>query len=382
MPALYLRLLGQPALPLCFRGALRGVSPLLAAFAIAAPVCAQTSTQTEAAPRAPRAATPYVNRNLVFLDPAHGGQDTGAHIGSQALEKDLNLSLASGVRALLAANNVGVLMSRDADANDLSATTLTSAQVADNRAGMANHARPVACVLFHATPAGSGVHVILSPLAPAEPGGGSGGPIPWDSAQATFVAQSERLADSIGGRIRGAGVPVRLTRASVRPLDNLLCPAVVVEVGPLPGSPATPVSDAAYQSRVTEAVGAALVAWHKEAEAEAAAAKAAASTPTASPAPSPTTAPVAPTGSPAPFARGTAHPPSGAKAAPSGSSAVTPARPRAPKPRPIPEPAEPAPPAAPIIRQPPAEPAPPAPIIRRPPPPAQLAGTPPGEAAP
>ncbi len=339
-----------------------GLSRLLVALAVATalPMSAQTLTQTEA-PAAPRPATPYVNRNLVFLDPAHGGQDAGAHIGSQALEKDLDLALASRVRSLLAADNIGVLMSRDADSSDLTATTLTSAQVADNRAGVANHARPVACVLFHATPAGSGVHLILSPLTPQESVGGNG-PVPWDLAQATFVSQSERLANSIGLRIRNAGVPVRLTRASVRPLDNLLCPAVVVEMAPLPGSTVT---DAAYQGRVAEAVGAALVAWHKAADAGAAAAKAAASA---------AANPVSPTGASATPARGTEHPTSGTKAAPEGSAPVAPVR--APTPRPIPAPAA---PAAPIIRQRPASPAPPAPIIRRPPA-AEPAGIPPGAA--
>ncbi len=371
---------------------LLGLLGLLIAMAAGPSVLAQSSAVEEAASPspAPRVAAPYVNRNLVFLDPAHGGQDTGAHIGSSVLEKDVNLALAARVRASLAANNVGVLMSREADANDLTATTLTSAQVADNRAGMANHARPVACVVFHATSAGSGVHVLVSPLAQAEPGGG---PIAWDAAQATFAGQSERLANSIGMSLRNAGVPVRLTRASVRPLDNLLCPAVVVEVAPLPGSPATAASDAAYEGRVGDAVGAALVAWHRGAEADAAAAKAAAaqaaaSGTTAAPRALPT-APAA-SGAAAGARPPSARPSSSGNAAPSGSAPRSglgsgagsgAAAPRAPRLRPIPEPAEPLPPRAPIIRQPPAAPAAPAPIIRRPPPSsAPPAGAPPGEA--
>jgi N-acetylmuramoyl-L-alanine amidase len=50
-------------------------------------------------------------------------------------------------------------------------------------------------------------------------------------------------------------------------LDNLECPAVAIELAPLPvaGSDATPVTDAEYQQRVAATLTAALQAWREHA---------------------------------------------------------------------------------------------------------------------
>ena len=51
---------------------------------------------------------------LVALDPGHGGDSTGAAYGGVS-EKDLNLAIAQQAAALLEAEGVSVLMTRDAD---------------------------------------------------------------------------------------------------------------------------------------------------------------------------------------------------------------------------------------------------------------------------
>lgn len=199
------------------------------------------------------------NRTLVFLDPAHGGGDTGARINEHIVEKDITLALAFRIRSLLSARGFSVAMTRDTD----SASTPPSAPLSlDDRAGLANHARPLACLLLHATASGSGVHLYTSELAPTS---AESTPAPWLTAQAAWVSQSQRLASLIGAALGRAKIPLVLSRASVRPVDSLTCPALVVELAPSTANPAT-LADAAYQQRVAEALAGALVVWQNQAQ--------------------------------------------------------------------------------------------------------------------
>ena len=190
-------------------------------------------------------------RTSILLDPAHGGPDAGAHLPNNLLEKDITLALTTRLRTALANAGFPVTTTRDADA----------ALTPDQRAGIANHARPAACLLLHATAAGtSGIHIITSALpAATEPPR----TIPWDTAQSAAIPQSLRLANQLGLALLNAKLPVTLTQATLRPLDNLTCAAVVIEIAPLanPESTPTPVSDPAYQQRIAEAVAAALTTW-------------------------------------------------------------------------------------------------------------------------
>ncbi len=89
--------------------------------------------------------------------------------------------------------------------------------------------------------------------------------IPWDTAQTDSIPQSLRLANEIGTALARARLPVHLSRASVRPIDSLTCPAVAIEIAPLLSGP-TPVSDPVYQQRVAEAVSTALLFWRAHAD--------------------------------------------------------------------------------------------------------------------
>ena len=203
-----------------------------------------------------------MNHNLVVLDPAHGGPDAGAKLGDQLLEKDVTLALAARLRATLTAAGFTVVATRDAD----SLTPLTN----DQRAETANRAHAVACLVIHATGTGSGVHVYASTLEAKEPAaaGDDFEATPWDSAQAESVGQSLRLQSDLNAAMGTANLPAVMGRATVKPLDNLTCPAVVVEVAPLrtEGGDATPVSDGAYQQRVADALAKALQTWRTHAD--------------------------------------------------------------------------------------------------------------------
>jgi N-acetylmuramoyl-L-alanine amidase len=227
----------------------------------------------------PATATPStMNHNLVVLDPAHGGPDAGATLGDQLLEKNVTLAVAAKLRAALIAAGFTVVTTRDADP--------PAALSTDDRAEAANRAHAVACIVIHATGTGSGVHIYTSSLQPPAPADDTGAdfspafvPTPWDIAQAAYVRQSLQLAGDLRSGLAAASLPTSVGSASVRPLDNLMCPAVAVELAPLavPGSDATPVSDAAYQQHVADALTAALGQWRTHAEPPATAASDAAS---------------------------------------------------------------------------------------------------------
>ena len=210
-------------------------------------------------------ATPQMNHNLIVLDPAHGGPDPGAALGNNVLEKNVTLAFAVKLRAALATANFTVATTRDADVSD----PLT----ADQRAEIANRTHAVACIVIHATATGSGVHVYTSNLQPALPDDNVPfAPIPWDEAQAGFVSQSRRLAADLNAALAKDTIPVLTGQAPLRPLDNLMCPSVAIEIAPLlvSGGDSTAVTNADYQQRVIATIAAALQTWRSHADPDAA----------------------------------------------------------------------------------------------------------------
>ncbi len=223
---------------------------------------------------------PAFNRNVILIDPAHGGSDTGAHLADNLDEKDVTLALAATIRTLLSQAGFTIVTTRDAELPD-TAPLLPS----DQRANTANHARALACILIHATASGSGVHISTSAL-PEESPDDAATVIPWDTAQASYLAQSRRLANELGVALVHAQIPTLLGRSSVRPLDNLTCPAVTLEIAPfhVSGADITPVNDPAYQQQVAQAIATALTSWRSHIEPSAAPAHPS-ETPTPKPAP-------------------------------------------------------------------------------------------------
>lgn len=195
----------------------------------------------------------------VLLDPAHGGPDAGAHLDDDVLEKDVTLGFASRLRAALGASGFAVIATRDSDP--------AVAFPPDQRAEIANHARPAVCLILHASAAGSGVHIVSSALPlPVDETAPTHAAIPWNTAQTGYLPQSLVLANDLGVALLHSKLPFTVSRAFVRPLDTVTCPAVVIEIAPLPrkdDDPA-PVTDAAYQQRVVQAISAALVSWRNQ----------------------------------------------------------------------------------------------------------------------
>lgn len=204
----------------------------------------------------PRLSTTGLNRYIVVLDPSHGGPDGGARIADNTLEKNVTLAFAFRLRSLLVARGFTVVMTRDGDLTaqpDAPPLSLTL----DDRAGIANHARAAACLLVHATGRGMGVHLYNSELAPAP---AEAALLPWLTAQAAWVPASQALEGQISAALGRSHIQQVSSTASVRPVDSLTCPALVLELAPEDETPNS-INDAGYQSRVAAAVAGALVVW-------------------------------------------------------------------------------------------------------------------------
>jgi N-acetylmuramoyl-L-alanine amidase len=200
----------------------------------------------------------------IVIDPGHGGTDSGARISDAIVEKDVTLALALKLRTLLTARGFNVVLTREDDKATMP-TPPFAALTLDDRAGMANHERAGACLELHATGAGTGVHLYTSELTPAAGEQAAG---PWLTLQAAWVAESQALAGRLADALNRSRVPLVDGSASVRPLDSMTCPAVVVELAPQTTDAAT-IEDEAYQQTVAEAMANALILWKDKVQAPA-----------------------------------------------------------------------------------------------------------------
>jgi N-acetylmuramoyl-L-alanine amidase len=196
-------------------------------------------------------------RSAVVLDAAPGGNDPGGSLGSEP-EKTFTLAFSVRLRSLLAVRGFPVVTTRESDV----------ALDPDRRAQIANHANAFACVSLHASQSGSGIHLYVSSLAPAEPAHLAA----WKTAQSAWVSRSLAMAGVLNSALLRAGLTVTLGRTSLPPVDSMACPAVIVEISPEFAAKYQPdnatsagLGDPAYQTRVADALIAALVQWRPEA---------------------------------------------------------------------------------------------------------------------
>lgn len=254
---------------------------LLAALVGAAIAALTIHAQTQASPQQPTppssqipqplvrpqpAPAPSPPHAVIFLDPAHGGPETGASLGNNVAEKDVTLAFAQRLRAALVSSGLTVVTTRDSD--------LTAPLPTDARAEAANRAHALACIVIHATASGSGVHLYTSTLPPVPTSGDSSAasspsdaptpftPIPWESAQAGFVDQSHTLSDLLKATLAKSGLPVLTGSAPLRPLDNLMCPAVAIEIAP--NSASVGAGDSTYQQQLVVILASALQHWRDQ----------------------------------------------------------------------------------------------------------------------
>ena len=215
---------------------------------LAALSMAPSASATAQAPPAP------APRFVVVLDAAHGGDDAGGTLSTEAgqplPEKSFTLALSVRLRSLLAARGIAVVTTRESDA------TVDK----DGRAEIANHAKAQACLSLHGTESGTGIHIYTSSLAPIQPATLTA----WKTAQAAWVTRSLGLAGVLNSALTHAGMTVTLGRTALPDIDRMACPAIAVEVAPEAASgnaQSTTLDNAGYQAQVAQALAAAILEW-------------------------------------------------------------------------------------------------------------------------
>ncbi|HEX6501753.1 MAG TPA: N-acetylmuramoyl-L-alanine amidase [Terriglobales bacterium] len=201
-----------------------------------APVAAPpNSTTPMPSPQAP-APVPV----FAVIDASHGGTETGATFSSTLLEKDVNLALARQLRQEFQSKGFSTMLLRDGD-------VLLST---DQRAINTNAARPALYINIHAASDGKGTRVYTAMLSSAVPDNGLF--VAWDNAQAKSLTSSQAVAASIAAEL-GKSVPTRNAVAALRPLGNILAPAIAIEIAPRNGDVAD-LTAGDYQQQVASAI--------------------------------------------------------------------------------------------------------------------------------
>ena len=189
---------------------------------------------------------PVSHRVLAVVDPAHGGEERGAALTDKLAEKDVTLGFARLLRHELETRGFAVALLRDAD------TTSTL----DQRAAAANVARAAIYISLHAVSQGSGARVYTA-LLPVE-GASKGAFHAWNTAQAPTLQVSRIVSSAIAAEMQKKQFPVRVSSASLRPLNNVFMPAVAVELAPGANGIAD-LTSATYQQKAAAAIAEAVV---------------------------------------------------------------------------------------------------------------------------
>ncbi|MGB9103861.1 MAG: N-acetylmuramoyl-L-alanine amidase [Terriglobales bacterium] len=213
-------------------------SPPSAAPSPPSPTSPTVPAPAQVAPEAAQVAHP---RATVVIDPGHGGDDRGAALSATLAEKDVTLAWARRLRAALDQKGIPATLLRDAD------NALTS----DQRAAIANAARPLVFITLHAGTTGSGVRVYTAHLGESAPRAGSF--LPWDTAQSAFLDGSRALAGSVVAEITKRAIPVATAPVMLRPLNNIAASAIAIEIMP-PATDVAGLTSVAYQQTVCAAI--------------------------------------------------------------------------------------------------------------------------------
>jgi N-acetylmuramoyl-L-alanine amidase len=191
-------------------------------------------------------ASSNVHRILAVVDPAHGGDERGAALTDKLAEKDVTLGFARLLRHELEIRGFAVTLLRDGD------NSLTL----DQRAAAANVARAGIYISLHAVSQGNGARVYTA-LLPVE-GTSKGIFHAWNAAQSPALPVSRIVSAAIVAEMQKREFPVQASSASLRPLNNVLMPAVAVELAPGADGVAD-LTSANYQQRAASAIADAVV---------------------------------------------------------------------------------------------------------------------------
>ena len=185
-----------------------------------APVASASPTQDQSTPAATDNQR-YGQEFFVMIDPSHGGYDKGANFGGKLLEKDVTLKLARELRKELDDRGIPSRMLRDSDVD----------VPMERRAEITNEQRAGIYIALHAGSPGHGVRVYTSLLADSQQAS-AGRFLPWQSAQTAALDRSKTVGQAVTTELRKKGITVATLGLPIRPLNNIIVPAIAVELAP------------------------------------------------------------------------------------------------------------------------------------------------------
>jgi N-acetylmuramoyl-L-alanine amidase len=157
---------------------------------------------------------------FVMIDPSHGGDDNGATLGGgKVMEKEVSLALARELKRQLGERGIPARLLRD---SDMSLSL-------ERRAAITNEEGAGIYIAIHAGQPGKGVRVYAPAVVQQAAAGRF---LSWEGAQAGSLDRSRAVARMVANELRKTGLPVASLTASVRPLNNLITPAIAVEWAP------------------------------------------------------------------------------------------------------------------------------------------------------
>ena len=181
----------------------------------------QTAVQTPA-PSAPGAQTTQGGLNIVVLDPAHGGTDSGARGTGGIQESDITLEFAAETKHALEQQGFQVLQTRQGNENPSF----------DDRSAIANAQHAAVFITLHIASTGIPGTVRVYVNSDLPPVTTTNGFMPWDLAQGPYLGLSRKLGDLVQGMLtqRFKGSPDAAQTATIRQLRTTAAPAIAVEV--------------------------------------------------------------------------------------------------------------------------------------------------------
>jgi N-acetylmuramoyl-L-alanine amidase len=156
-----------------------------------------------------------------MIDPSHGGYDKGANLGGKLMEKDITLRLARELHKELEERGIASRLLRDGDIE----------LGLERRAEITNEQHASIYVALHAGHTGKGVRVYTPLLADTQQPA-AGRFQPWESAQSGALSRSQMAAQAVANELRKKGLTVASLGMPLRPLNNIVSPAIAVELAP------------------------------------------------------------------------------------------------------------------------------------------------------
>jgi N-acetylmuramoyl-L-alanine amidase len=201
------------------------VAAIFFCLAMATPAFQQSLSPSGSSPGRPQLSPQDTSKKsspefIVIIDPSHGGEDKGATYPNKLVEKDFTLAFARELRKELDDRGISARLLRETDMS----------LPMEKRAEIANGYHNAVYVAIHAGLTGQGVRIYCSTLPAAVP---SAGPfVPWSIAQSGALPRSRILAKAVVGELQKKQLQVARLNAPLRPLNNVITPAIAVEFSP------------------------------------------------------------------------------------------------------------------------------------------------------